>query len=130
MKKTAAAFAFSLLTLASTTAFACPTASPMATALVVGAFTSVFWVPLALLTSLVLFFLRERFGTRRSLVLSMLGSLPFSAASVIGMLFLADQLLQPALRQDALIIASAAGCVTALNAGYVALCHHLSREDA
>ncbi|MGM0556692.1 MAG: hypothetical protein ACQEVA_09975 [Myxococcota bacterium] len=130
MKKPAAILAFSLLTMASATAFACPpSGGPLETAAMIGMFTSVFWLPLAMLTSLVLFLLRKRFNSRRGLVFSMLGSLPFSAASVIGMLYLASELLQPAMRDHTLIYASVIGCVTALNAGYVTLCHQLGRKD-
>lgn len=131
MKKSAAALAFTSLTLASATAFACPTATgPFESALFIGLFTSVFWVPLSVLTCLVLFFLRERFESRRGLVVSMLGSIPFSMASVIGMIFVASELLRPALQGETLVFAAMAGCVTALNAGYVALCHHFGKKRA
>ena len=131
MKKSAAAVAFALMTFTSAVAFACPHCrsafeSPDCLA-IIGMFSSVFWVPLALLTVFAFFLLRKRFASRRGLILSMIGAFPFSALAVLSVIDFIAPVLETALDKQSLIMASAAGCLTAINAGYVAGCYLLGR---
>lgn len=133
MKKSAALLSFALITLTSAVALACPTAcsSSFVSAdcfAFTAVFTSILWVPIALLTVLALFFLRKRFARRRGLVMSMLGAFPFSGLALIGVLEFIVPVLEHAFHKDSLEMASAAGCLMALNAGYVAACYLLGRE--
>lgn len=132
MKKSAAAVTFAMMTFTSAVAFACPHCrsafeSPDCLA-IIGVMSSVFWLPLSLLTVLAFFLLRKRFATRRGLILSMFGAFPFSALAVLSVIDFIAPLLETALDKQSLVMASAAGCLTAINAGYVAVCYLLGRQ--
>lgn len=133
MKKIAAALAASTATVTSTAAMACgPTChsafeSAECVALY-GMFGAIFWVPLAAVTVVALYFLRRRFASRRGLVLAMMGAAPYSLLATLVMLDVALPFLERFFfAGSAMVLVSLIGGLGALNAGWVAGCERLGR---
>lgn len=134
MKKTATSIAFALATLTSAVAMACTTCQnafeTSSYLYIYSTFPIVFWGPLALATIGSLFFLRKRYASRRGVILSMIGSVPFSILTVLLMIEFVSPLFKRAFsHQYGLVAASIFGAATAVNAGYVAISYLLGRDD-